>query len=171
MIKLQLIVEYKSEVKTGNGLRIEGVLGCCASGNVRNACVSDTEMGIGGTCQWKFCSLTSRSTLCVQFEISAQHGSAIPQGARGMVQFVTQYQHADGRKRIRVTTTCRSWADMATQQPNIAYGFDQVSTVLSSGKTTYKFNDGYRTSSPTEHFAIEFTFRRNLWALMTILSH
>ncbi|VDM72219.1 unnamed protein product [Strongylus vulgaris] len=55
------------------------------------------------------------------------HGSAIAQGARGMVQFVTQYQHADGRKRIRVTTTCRSWADMATQQPNIAYGFDQVS--------------------------------------------
>ena len=46
-------------------------------------------------------------------------------GGRGMVQFVTQYQHADGRKRIRVTTTCRSWADMATQQPNIAYGFDQ----------------------------------------------
>ncbi|KAK6753171.1 hypothetical protein RB195_012647 [Necator americanus] len=113
------------EVKTGNGIRIEGVLGCCASGNVRNACVSDTEMGIGGTCQWKFCSLTPRTTLCVLFEISAQHGSAIAQGARGMVQFVTQYQHADGRKRIRVTTTCRSWADMATQQPNIAYGFDQ----------------------------------------------
>ncbi|KIH68911.1 Sec23/Sec24 beta-sandwich domain protein [Ancylostoma duodenale] len=113
------------EVKTGNGLRIEGVLGCCASGNVRNACVSDTEMGIGGTCQWKFCSLTPRTTLCVLFEISAQHGSAIAQGARGMVQYVTQYQHADGRKRIRVTTTCRSWADMATQQPNIAYGFDQ----------------------------------------------
>ncbi|KAK6028360.1 Sec23/Sec24 trunk domain protein [Ostertagia ostertagi] len=106
------------EVKTGNGLRIEG-------GTVRNACVSDTEMGIGGTCQWKFCSLTPRTTLCVLFEISAQHGSAIAQGARGMVQFVTQYQHADGRKRIRVTTTCRSWADMATQQPNIAYGFDQ----------------------------------------------
>ncbi|KAK6037878.1 Sec23/Sec24 beta-sandwich domain protein [Cooperia oncophora] len=60
------------EVKTGNGLRIEGVLGCCASGNVRNACVSDTEMGIGGTCQWKFCSLTPRTTLCVLFEISAQ---------------------------------------------------------------------------------------------------
>lgn len=45
-----------------------------------------------------------------------------------MVQFVTQYQHPDGRKRIRVTTTCRNWADMATQQPSIAYGFDQVST-------------------------------------------
>lgn len=48
-----------------------------------------------------------------------------------MVQFVTQYQHADGRKRIRVTTTCRTWADLQTQQAQIAYGFDQeASTVL-----------------------------------------
>lgn len=51
-------------------------------------------------------------------------------GGRGMVQFVTQYQHADGRKRIRVTTTCRTWADMATQQPNIAYGFDQEAAAV-----------------------------------------
>ncbi|CAI4223399.1 unnamed protein product [Auanema sp. JU1783] len=113
------------EVKTGAGLKVEGVLGCCASGNVKNACVSDTEMGIGGTCQWKFCSLTPRTTIAVLFEISAQHGAAIPQGSRGVVQFVTQYQHADGRKRIRVTTTCRNWADMTSQQANIAYGFDQ----------------------------------------------
>ncbi|CAO4382593.1 unnamed protein product [Caenorhabditis nigoni] len=113
------------EVKVGAGLKIEGVLGCCASGNVRNANVSDQEMGIGGTCQWKFGAICPRTTIGVVFEIAAQHGSAIPQGGRGMVQFVTQYQHADGRKRIRVTTTCRTWADMGTQQPNIAYGFDQ----------------------------------------------
>lgn len=47
-----------------------------------------------------------------------------------MIQFVTQYQHADGRKRIRVTTTCRNWADLATQQPNIAYGFDQEAAAV-----------------------------------------
>jgi protein transport protein SEC23 len=47
-----------------------------------------------------------------------------------MVQFVTQYQHSDGRKRIRVTTTCRNWADLATQQANISYGFDQEAAVV-----------------------------------------
>lgn len=47
-----------------------------------------------------------------------------------MIQFVTQYQHPDGRKRIRVTTTCRNWADMASQQPSIAYSFDQVGLIL-----------------------------------------
>jgi protein transport protein SEC23 len=56
---------------------------------------------------------------------TTQQGSAVPQGSRPVYQFVTQYQHADGRKRIRVTTTCRSWVDMATQQQSVIYGFDQ----------------------------------------------
>uniref|UniRef100_A0A7E4VTQ8 Protein transport protein SEC23 n=1 Tax=Panagrellus redivivus TaxID=6233 RepID=A0A7E4VTQ8_PANRE len=122
---LKMGLNATMEVKVGPGIKIEGLLGCGASGNVKNAVVSDAEMGIGGTCQWKFCSLTPRNTVALIYEIAAQHGSAVPQGARAMFQFVTQYQHADGRKRIRVTTTCRSWADMATQQQNLAYGFDQ----------------------------------------------
>ncbi|KHN81869.1 Protein transport protein Sec23A [Toxocara canis] len=118
------------EVKVGSGLKLEGMLGCCANGNVKNASVSDTEMGIAGTCQWKFCALSPKATVAVLLEIVAQHGVAIPQGARGMVQFVTQYQHPDGRKRIRVTTTCRNWADFSTQQPQIAYGFDQEAAAV-----------------------------------------
>uniref|UniRef100_A0A915BSI6 Protein transport protein SEC23 n=4 Tax=Parascaris univalens TaxID=6257 RepID=A0A915BSI6_PARUN len=118
------------EVKVGGGLKLEGMLGCCANGNVKNACVSDTEMGIAGTCQWRFCALSPKATVAVLLEIVAQHGAAIPQGARGMIQFVTQYQHPDGRKRIRVTTTCRNWADFATQQPQIAYGFDQEAAAV-----------------------------------------
>lgn len=59
-------------MKVGNGLKIEGVLGCCANGGVKNASVSDTEMGIGGTCQWKFCSINPRTTIAVLFEIVAQ---------------------------------------------------------------------------------------------------
>uniref|UniRef100_A0A914UX91 Protein transport protein SEC23 n=1 Tax=Plectus sambesii TaxID=2011161 RepID=A0A914UX91_9BILA len=113
------------EVKCGAGLKIEGALGCCSNSAVKNASVSDTEMGLSGTCQWRFCGLSPRTTVAIIFEIAAQHGAALPQGARGMVQFVTQYQHPSGQKRIRVTTTCRNWADMATQQPQIAYGFDQ----------------------------------------------
>ncbi|CAJ0577142.1 unnamed protein product, partial [Mesorhabditis spiculigera] len=118
------------EVKTGNGLKIEGLLGCCSSGAVKNAYVSDQEMGIGGTCQWKFGALSPRTTVGVLFEIAGQHGTALAQGSRGVVQFVTQYQHADGKKRIRVTTTCRSWADMNSQQANIAYGFDQEAAAV-----------------------------------------
>lgn len=54
-----------------------------------------------------------------------------------MIQFVTQYQHPDGRKRIRVTTTCRNWADMNLQQSSIAYGFDQVLAYFESIKLPF----------------------------------
>uniref|UniRef100_A0A0K0EQM8 Protein transport protein SEC23 n=1 Tax=Strongyloides stercoralis TaxID=6248 RepID=A0A0K0EQM8_STRER len=127
---LKMAFNATMEVKVGNGLKIEGVLGCCSSGNIRNASVSDQEIGIGGTCQWKFGALTPRSTIAVVLDVTAQHGTAIPQGARGIVQFVTQYQHSDGFKRIRVTTTCRNWADFNTQQANIAYGFDQEAAAV-----------------------------------------
>ncbi|VDK45353.1 unnamed protein product [Anisakis simplex] len=118
------------EVKVGGGLKVEGMLGCCANANVKNASVSDNEMGIGGTCQWKFCALSPKATVAVLLEIVAQHGVAVAQGSRGVIQFVTQYQHPDGRKRIRVTTTCRNWADFSTQQPQIAYGFDQEAAAV-----------------------------------------
>ena len=41
-----------------------------------------------------------------------------------MFQFITRYQHSDGHKRIRVTTTCRYWANFESQKPSIASGFD-----------------------------------------------
>lgn len=104
------------EVKLGTGVKVEGAFGCCASAAVKNAIVSDNEMGTAGTCQWKFGSLTPKNTMALLFEITGQHGASVPQGARAMIQFVTQYQHSDGRKRIRVTTTCRNWADLGTQQ-------------------------------------------------------
>lgn len=63
---------HNLQVKVGNGFKIEGVLGCCANGGVKNTSVSDTEMGIGGTCQWKFCSINPRTTIAVLFEIVAQ---------------------------------------------------------------------------------------------------
>lgn len=122
------------EVKCSKELKLEGCLGCAANLQVKNHAVSDTEMGIGGTCQWKFCGLTHRTTPAFVIEIAAQHGTQIPQGGRGFVQFVTQYQHPSGQKRIRVTTTSRSWADPATQQPQISFGFDQETAAVTMAR-------------------------------------
>eukprot|EP00066_Takifugu_rubripes_P022066 XP_011611332.1 PREDICTED: protein transport protein Sec23B-like isoform X1 [Takifugu rubripes] len=36
--------------------------------------------------------------------VSDNHNAPIPQGDRGVIQFVTQYQHANTQRRIRVTT-------------------------------------------------------------------
>ncbi|TWW58603.1 Protein transport protein [Takifugu flavidus] len=41
-----------------------------------------------------------------------QHDAPIPQGGRGVIQFVTQYQHANTQRRIRVTTVARKLLDL-----------------------------------------------------------
>lgn len=47
------------------------------------------------------CILTVSTVLCLQ------HNAPVPQGGRGAVQFVTQYQHSNTQRRIRVTTIAR----------------------------------------------------------------
>ena len=58
-------------------------------------------------------------------QVVNQHGAPIPQQGRGCVQFITQYQHPNGQKRVRVTTLARNWADAAVNLPHISAGFDQ----------------------------------------------
>lgn len=41
------------------------------------------------------------------WSLTPQHNAPIPQGGRGAIQFVTQYQHSSTQKRIRVTTIAR----------------------------------------------------------------
>ncbi|EPY78562.1 protein transport protein Sec23A-like isoform 2 [Camelus ferus] len=69
------------------------------------------KMGFGGTLEIK-------------------HNAPIPQGGRGAIQFVTQYQHSSGQRRIRVTTIARNWADAQTQIQNIAASFDQEAAAI-----------------------------------------
>eukprot|EP00069_Balaena_mysticetus_P005655 bmy_18132T0 len=88
------------------------------------------EIGTGGTCQWKICGLSPTTTLAVYFEVVNQHNAPIPQGGRGAIQFVTQYQHSSGQRRIRVTTIARNWADAQTQIQNIAASFDQEAAAI-----------------------------------------
>ncbi|KAI9564043.1 hypothetical protein GHT06_007781 [Daphnia sinensis] len=118
------------EVKTSRELKVCGAIGPCISMNVKGPNVSETELGIGGTSQWKFCALGTNTTPAVFFEVVNQHGAPIPQGGRGHIQFITQYQHSSGQKRVRVTTIARNWADAVTNLPNITAGFDQEAAAV-----------------------------------------
>lgn len=116
-------------VQCSKELKICGVIGPCISLNRKNAAVSDSEIGVGGTSAWRICALDPSTSLCVVFEVanqvishcvtyhstddiyqllfSVQQASAIPQGQPGAVQFITFYQHSSGQKRVRVTTIAR----------------------------------------------------------------
>ncbi|XP_078001202.1 protein transport protein Sec23A-like [Glandiceps talaboti] len=118
------------EVKTSRELKVSGAIGPCVSTNMKSASVSDTEIGMGGTCQWKFCGAYPNSTVALFFEVVNQHSAPIPQGGRGCIQFITQYQHSSGQRRVRVTTLARNWADAATNIQHIAAGFDQEASAV-----------------------------------------
>ncbi|KAH0514629.1 Protein transport protein Sec23B [Microtus ochrogaster] len=118
------------EVKTSRELKIAGAIGPCVSLNVKGPCVSENELGVGGTSQWKICGLDPTSTLGIYFEVVNQHNAPIPQGGRGAIQFVTQYQHSSTQKRIRVTTIARNWADAQSQLRHIEAAFDQEAAAV-----------------------------------------
>uniref|UniRef100_A0A2K6GFP6 Protein transport protein SEC23 n=1 Tax=Propithecus coquereli TaxID=379532 RepID=A0A2K6GFP6_PROCO len=88
------------EIKTSREIKISGAIGPCVSLNSKGPCVSEN------------------------------HNAPIPQGGRGAIQFVTQYQHSSGQRRIRVTTIARNWADAQTQIQNIAASFDQEAAAI-----------------------------------------
>lgn len=118
------------EVKTSREVKVSGAIGPCVSLGVKGPSVSETELGLGGTCQWKMCGLYPNSTLALFFEVVNQHNAPIPQGGRGYLQFITQYQHSSGQRRVRVTTLARNWADASTNIQHISAGFDQEAAAV-----------------------------------------
>ena len=118
------------EVRMSKELRIAGCVGNCISMDVKNPSIAETEIGEAGTVQWKMCGIMPSSTFAYFFDVAAQHNQPMAQGARGYVQFVTQYQHSGGQRRIRVTTICRPWADVQTNLQYISAGFDQEAAAV-----------------------------------------
>lgn len=118
------------EVKTSKELKVQGCIGHCVSTHNKAPNISDSEMGIGGTNQWKICGLYPSNTLAFYFEVVNQHNAPIPQGGRGFIQFITQYQHSSGQKRVRVSTIPRNWVDASQNVPMVAAGFDQEAAAV-----------------------------------------
>ncbi|XP_014212408.1 protein transport protein Sec23A [Copidosoma floridanum] len=127
---LKMAFNATLEVKTSRELKVSGAIGPCVSLNVKGPSVGEQEIGLSGTCQWKFCSLTPSTTTALFFEVVNQQAAPIPQGGRGCIQFITQYQHSSGQRRIRVTTVARNWADASSSLHHIAAGFDQEAAAV-----------------------------------------
>jgi len=113
------------EVKTSREVKVCGMIGAGTSLKVNSQSVSENEIGVGGTCQWRLPSANSQTSLAFFLEVVNQHNAPIPQGGKGVVQFVTRYTHCTGETRIRVTTFTRQWADPQTGLDYIQAGFDQ----------------------------------------------
>ena len=63
--------------QTTRELKVQGAIGPCVSMNMKGPSVSDQELGVGGTSQWKMCGIYPNSTLALCFEVVNQVSTAL----------------------------------------------------------------------------------------------
>lgn len=98
------------EVKTSRELKVCGAIGCLVGQGVRNSSVSDTEIGTGGTAQWKLCSFTPGTSGAWYFDVvQSPPAPNVQSSQRGFIQFITHYTGSDGFKHLRVSTVARNF--------------------------------------------------------------
>ena len=124
-------------MQTTKELKVSGLIGHAISAGKKSACVGETEIGIGQTSAWKLNSITPRTSTAVYFEVVTPAGQPLQPGSRGLIQFVTHYQHSSGQQRLRVTTIARNFAEAGS--PAVAAAFDQeASAVLMARIAVFK---------------------------------
>lgn len=134
---LQMAFSAALEVLVSRDMRVCGLIGPALSLGKKGPSVSDVEIGLGGTTAWKLCGLSPRTTAALYFEMAGGVGTIANPGQRGLVQFVTHYQHASGTVRLRVTTLARPILDPSS--PHLAASFDQeAAAVLMARIATFK---------------------------------
>ncbi|KAG4164337.1 hypothetical protein ERO13_A13G009000v2 [Gossypium hirsutum] len=116
------------EVNCSKDLKIQGVLGPCASLEKRSPMCSDTIIGQGNTSAWKMCGLDQATTLCLVFDIVRKDipdATVQSSSSQFYFQFLTFYQHSSGEMRLRVTTLSRRWVAGPGSIQDLISGFDQ----------------------------------------------
>lgn len=116
------------EISCSKDLKIQGILGPCASLEKKGLLCSETVIGQGNTTAWKMCGLDKATTLCLFFDIAKKETpDAIGQVTSNQfyLQFLTYYQHKNGRMRLRVTTLSRRWVAGPGSTQELIAGFDQ----------------------------------------------
>ncbi|KAK4703717.1 protein transport protein SEC23, partial [Phenoliferia sp. Uapishka_3] len=125
---LQMGFNATFDVQCTKELKVSGLIGHAISANKKSAWVGETEIGIGQTSAWKICSLSPKTSNAVYFEVVTPAGQTLQPGARGMIQFVTHYQHSSGQFRLRVTTIARNFVEPG--HPSIGDNFDQEAAAV-----------------------------------------
>ena len=127
------------EVKTSREFKIAGAIGACSPLKKPGPSVSESEIGVGGTSAWSMGGVDPSSTLAIYFEITNSNANPLPPTKRRYIQFVTMYQHANGRTRLRSTTLCGPWHSDPNDATPIGRSFDQeAAAVLMARIATFR---------------------------------
>lgn len=107
--QLQMAFHCSLEVLTSNECKVSGAIGPVTTLNKHSSNVSELEIGVGGTNAWSLGGIDPNTTVAIYFDITNPGNTPLPENKRRFVQFITKYQHANGRTRLRSTTLCGAW--------------------------------------------------------------
>lgn len=107
--KMAMAFGAKLEVLTSREFKVSGAIGPVTSLGKHGPSVSDLEVGKGGTNAWSLGGIDPQTTVAIYFDITNPGNTPMPEGKRRYIQFLTQYQHSNGRTRLRSTTICGAW--------------------------------------------------------------
>eukprot|EP00600_Ochromonadales_sp_CCMP1393_P000030 CAMPEP_0174978780 /NCGR_PEP_ID=MMETSP0004_2-20121128/14403_1 /TAXON_ID=420556 /ORGANISM="Ochromonas sp., Strain CCMP1393" /LENGTH=736 /DNA_ID=CAMNT_0016230209 /DNA_START=232 /DNA_END=2442 /DNA_ORIENTATION=+ len=129
--QLQMGFGGQIEVIHSREFKIAGAIGPCASLKKAGPCVSENEVGVGGTSLWYLGGVDPATTIAFFFEVTNTNATPLPPHKRRYFQFLTTYQASNGRFHLRVTTVCGLWHSDPADHTPIALSFDQeAATVL-----------------------------------------
>jgi len=136
--KMSMVFGASLEVFCSREFKVSGAIGPVTSLNKRSTCVSDLEIGKGGTSAWGLGGADPNTTIAVYFDVT--NPSPLPEGKRRYIQFLTRYQHSSGRTRMRSTTLCGPWhnatppkdgpANAGVMQSPVRASFDQEAAAV-----------------------------------------
>ncbi|XP_059312054.1 protein transport protein SEC23 C [Lycium ferocissimum] len=130
------------EVNCSKDVKVQGVIGPCASLEKKGPLCSEVVVGQGNTTAWKMCGLDKTTTFCLIFEVAKKESpDAIAQSANPQFyfQFLTYYQHPSGQMRLRVTTLSRRWVAGPGSVQDLIAGFDQeAAAVVMARQVSFK---------------------------------
>lgn len=122
------------EIKTSRELKVSGLIGHASSLNIKSSNVSENELGMGGSSQYRLCGLAPQDSYAVFFDIA--NTQPLPPNSQCYIQFVTHYQHSSGTFRIRVTTISNY---LTQDEQTLTNSFDQeAAAVLLARVTLFK---------------------------------
>ncbi|OWM64327.1 protein transport protein SEC23 [Punica granatum] len=130
------------EINCSKDVKVQGIIGPCASLEKKGPLCSDTAIGQGHTSAWKLCGLDKATALCLFFDIAKKDGQdAAMQSTNNLFyfQFLTYYQHGSGQMRLRVTTLSRRWVAGPGSVQELIAGFDQeAAAVVMARQVSFK---------------------------------
>ncbi|KAL2965710.1 hypothetical protein AAZX31_16G075900 [Glycine max] len=120
------------EINCSKDLKVQGIIGPCASLEKKGPLCSDVVIGQGGTSAWKMCGLDKSTSLCLFFDVVRKETpDATMQSTSNQFyfQFLT-YQNNSGQMRLRVTTLSRRWVAGPESIQDLIAGFDQEAAAI-----------------------------------------